>query len=69
MKTLQKIVKSFILSALKPRLDPLEFAYSSGIGVEDAKLFVLGKVSKHLELPQSHALISFADFSSTFNTV
>ena len=45
MKTLQKTVKSFILSAVQPMLDPLEFAYSAGIGAEDAKLFVLGKVS------------------------
>ena len=34
-----------ILSAVQPMLDPLEFAYSAGIGAEDAKLFVLGKVS------------------------
>ena len=55
MKTLEKIVKSFILSAVQPMLDPLQFAYRAGRGAEDAKLFLLAKLFKHLELPQSHA--------------
>ena len=67
MKTLEKIVRSFILSVVQPILDPLQFAYRTGRGVEDAKLFRLDKLYKHLELMQSHAWILFADFSSVFN--
>ena len=63
MKTLEKIVKSLILSAVEPMLDPLQFAYSVRRGVEDAKLFLLYKLYKHLELPQSHARILIVDFS------
>ena len=69
MKTLEKIVKSFILSAVQPMLDPLQFAYRAGRGAEDAKLFLLAKLFKHLELPQSHAWILFAEFFSAFNTM
>ena len=69
MKTLEKIVRSFILSVVQPILDPLQFAYRTGRGVEDAKLFRLDKLYKHLELMQSHARILFAGFSSAFNTM
>ena len=62
-------MKSFILSAVEPMLDPLQFAYRVGKGVEDAKLFLLDRLYVHLERPQSHARILFADFSSAFNTV
>ena len=60
---------SLIFSAVEPLLDPLQFAYRVGRGVEVAKLFLLDKLHKHLELPQSHARILFADFSSAFNTM
>ena len=56
-------MKSLILSAVEPMLDPLQFAYSVRRGVEDAKLFLLYKLYKHLELPQSHARILIVDFS------
>ena len=35
MKTLEKTVKLFILSAVQPMLDPLTFAYRAGRGIED----------------------------------
>ena len=69
MKTLEKIVKSLILSDTEKNLDPLQFAYRSRRGVEDAKLFILNKLYNHLETPNSHARILFADFSSAFNTM
>ena len=62
-------MKSLILSAVEPMLDPLQFAFRAGRGFEDAKLFLLDKLNKHLELPQSHARMLFADFSSAFNTM
>ena len=67
MKTQEKIVKSFILTAVEPMLDPLQFAYRAGTGVEDVELFLLAKLYRHLELPQSHARILFAVFLRHFN--
>lgn len=49
------------------KLDPLQSAYRTSKGVNDAKLFILDKVYKHLEKSQSHARILFADFLCTFN--
>ena len=69
MKTLEKIVKSLVLAATEKSLDPLQFAYRAGRGVDDAKLFILNTLYKHLEKPKAHARILFADFSSAFNTV
>ena len=43
MKTLEKIMKSFSLSAVEPMLDPLQFAYRAERGVDDGKLFLLDK--------------------------
>ena len=37
--------------------------------VDDAKLFILNTLYRHLEGPQTHARILFADFSSAFNTI
>lgn len=56
-----------VVSLIDGKLDPLEFAYQTGKGVDDAKLFILDRVYKHLEKPKSHVRIVFADFSSAFN--
>ena len=69
MKTLENIIKFFILAVTEYNLDPLQFAYQSGRGVDDAKLFILNTLYRHLEGPQTHARILFADFSSVFNTI
>ena len=50
-------------------LDPQQFAYRAGRGVEDDKLFLWDKLFKYLELLQFHARILFADFFSAFNTM
>ena len=60
---IRQLNTSLILSAVEPLLDPLQFADRVGRGVEDAKLFLLDKLYKHLELPQSHARILIVDFS------
>ena len=69
MKTLENIIKFFILAVTECNLDPLQFAYRSGRGVDDAKLFILNTLYRHLEGPQTHARILVADFSSAFNTI
>lgn len=48
-------------------LDPFQFAYRAGRGVEDAAVTLLHLLYKHLEAPHTHARLLFADFS--FNTI
>lgn len=67
VKSFDKILKDEIISLTLDKLDPLQFAYQAGKGVEDAKLFILDGLYKHLEQPKSHARLLFADFSSAFN--
>ena len=65
----KKINKFLILAVTECNLNPLQFAYRSGRGVDDAKLFILNTLCRHLEGPQTHVRILFADFSSAFNTI
>ncbi len=67
MKILEKILKNITVSFIKGKLGPLQFAYQPNKGVEDAKIFLMDTVYKHLEKPRSHARLLFADFSSAFN--
>ena len=67
MTPLETIMKSFILSAIQPVLDPLQFAYRAGRGVDDGKLFLLDKLCSTWS-GRSLMLESSADFSSAFNT-
>ena len=69
MKTLENIIKFFILAVTERNLDPLQFANRSGRGVDDAKPFILNTLYRHLEGPQTHARILVVDFSSAFNTI
>ena len=69
MKCLEKIVLKNLLPFIEPHLDPLQFAYRSGRGVEDAIAVLLHKLLKHIETPSHYARILFADFSSAFNTM
>ena len=67
MKTMERLVKKIILAVSEVKLDPLQFAYRAARGVEDAKIFLIEKLVSHLEKPNSHARLLFADFSSAFN--
>ena len=69
MKCLEKIMLKNLLPFIEPNLDPLQFAYRSGRGVEDAIATLLHKLLQHLESPGCYARILFADFSSAFNTM
>lgn len=69
MKAMERIIKHHITEAINPMMDPLQFAYRSDRGVDDAKTFILDTIHQHLELPDSSARLLFADFSSAFNTL
>ena len=60
VKNIEKIIKDEVLALVKGKLDPLQFAYQPGKGVDDAKLFILDTLFKHLETPKSHARLLFA---------
>lgn len=69
MKAMEKIIKQHIICQTESLLDPLQFAYRARRGVDDAKIFIMDTIHKHLELPDSSARLLFADFSSAFNTL
>ncbi|XP_070404148.1 uncharacterized protein [Nothobranchius furzeri] len=69
MKAMEKIIKEHIVRATEPLMDPLQFAYHARRGADDAKIFILDSIHKHLELPDSSARLLFVDFSSAFNTL
>ncbi len=69
MKSFEKLIKRDLLSKTEHLLDPLQFAYRAGRGVEDATACLLNLVFKHLEGNKNHAMLLFADFSSAFNTI
>ena len=50
-------------------LDPLQFAYRPGRGVEDAVTTLLNLVVGHLENAKAHARVLYLDMSSAFNTL
>ena len=69
MKSLEKIIKAYIINTIRHLLDPLQFAYRSERGTDDAILSLLHLVYMHLEGSKTHVPIRFADFSSAFNTI
>ncbi|KAL0158830.1 hypothetical protein M9458_046906, partial [Cirrhinus mrigala] len=51
MKTMERIVLSYLRNQVSSALDPLQFAYRSGIGVDDAIIYLLHRALSHLEAP------------------
>ena len=69
MKVFERIVKEALLTAVQADLDPLQFAYRSGRGVDDAISTLLNMVLTHVEEAKSLARLLFIDFSSAFNCI
>lgn len=69
MKNLERILWDEVDSYIYGKLDPLQFAYQMGQGVDNAKLFILDKMYRQLETPNTHMRLLFADFSSAFNKI
>ncbi|KAI5103517.1 hypothetical protein C0J45_7098 [Silurus meridionalis] len=69
MKTLERLVLTHLRPLVSPSMDPLQFAYQPGIGVEDAVIFLLNRAISHLEKAGSTVRVMFFDFSSAFNTI
>ncbi len=69
MKAMERILKHHIIRATDFLIDPLQFAYCAGRGVDDAKTFIIDGIHKHLEHPNTSVRLLFADFSSDFNSL
>ncbi len=68
-KTMERVLASYLTSCVASTLDPLQFAYKSNRGTDDAVLTLLNTVTKHLTNPKGYARILFVDFSSAFNSM
>ncbi len=53
MKAMERILKHHIIRAKDFLIDPLEFAYRAGRGVDDAKTLIIDGIHKHLEHPDT----------------
>lgn len=69
MKSFEKIVLERVLSYVRDKLDPLQFAYRRGRSTEDALLYMLHRLYSHLDQPKRYARVMFINFSSAFNTI
>ncbi|KAI4875880.1 hypothetical protein NFI96_009457 [Prochilodus magdalenae] len=69
MKSLERLVLTHLRPLVRPSMDPLQFAYQPGVGVDDAVIYHLHRALSHLEKPGSTVRITFFDFSSAFNTI
>lgn len=69
MKTLERLVLGRLRSELSSAMDPPQFAYRPGIGVEDAVIFLQHCTLPPLEKSGSAVRILFFDFSNAFNTI
>jgi hypothetical protein len=69
MKNLERLFGGKFSPEVSPYQDPLQFAYSQHLGVEDAVLTLLHNTYGHLEKANSAVRLLFIDFSSAFNTI
>ncbi|XP_076860596.1 antigen WC1.1-like [Brachyhypopomus gauderio] len=69
MKAMERLVLDYLRPLVKPVMDPLQFAYQPGIGVDDAIIYLLQRSLSHLDRAGSTVRIMFFDLSSAFNTI
>jgi len=69
MKCFERLVLVRLLQQTKEQLDPLQFAYKSKRGTEDAIAVLTHRILQHLDTLGNYVRILFVDFSSAFNTM
>ncbi len=69
MKTMERIILNCLRSLVSSEIDPLQFAYQSSIGVDDAVIYLLHRSYLHLEDAGRAVRIMFFNLSSAFNTI
>lgn len=68
-KCMERVVCNRLTTTVADRMDPLQFAYRVGRGVEDATATLLDLILNHLDKPKTFSRVLFMDFSSAFNTL
>ena len=68
-KCMERIVSNKLTLCVKDSLDPFQFAYRAGRGVEDATVTLVHHVTSHLDQAGTSARILFMDMSAAFNTI
>lgn len=68
-KTMERVLVDLLTSQVTSVIDPLQFAYRSNRGTDDAVLVLLDFISKQLALPKGYARVLFIDFSAAFNSM
>lgn len=63
IKGLQRLVLSHLRPVVSPFLDPLQVAYQTQVGVDDAVIHLLQKAHEHLDQNKSTLRITFFDFT------
>ncbi|KAK0135164.1 RNA-directed DNA polymerase from mobile element jockey [Merluccius polli] len=69
MKTLERLFLSLLRPQVQHAQDPLQFAYRTKVGVDDAVLHLMHRAHTHLDKSRGTVRILFLDFSSAFNTI
>ena len=69
MKVFERLVLNHLKPTVSEHLDPLQFAYQAGIGVDDAITYLHNRALNHLEEQGCTVRVMFFDFSSAFNTI
>ncbi len=69
MKVFERLVLNYIKQLLCAAEDKLQFAYKTGVGIDDAIIYLLNKSLSHLETLGNTVRITFFYFSSAFNTI
>ena len=68
-KCMERIVCNQLVASVADRRDPLQFAYKTRRGVQDACLILVNLIASHLDKSGSYVRVMFVDFSSAFDTV
>lgn len=69
MESFEKNVKKQVLTQVVKHLDPSQFAYRTGRGVDDVVNTLLHYLYGHLEGTKTLTGLLFSDFSTAFNTI
>lgn len=66
MKSFERIVKDELMNTVQANLDPPQFVYQVGRGVDDAIITLLNMIVLHLEGTNSFVRLLFIVFSICF---
>lgn len=69
MKAPERLLLKHLQSSICTKLDPIQFAYKTGCGTQDAIAAFTHIITTHLDKTNTYARALFLDYSSAFNTI